>query len=248
MGDLVSIITPMFNAKKYISDTIDSVLSQTYNNWEMIIVDDCSTDGCNEIVLEYCNKDNRIKYIKNENNCGVAESRNKAIKYANGKYIALLDSDDIWKSQKIEKQVTFMQDGDKEFSFCACEIIDSDGNAISKVRRAVSRVDYKELLKGNTIPCLTVMIDMSRIKKIEMPNIPHEDYVTWLNILRSGVVAYGLDEILASYRESNNSVSANKLKAMKWTWNIYRHELDLSFTSSIYYFANYIFNAYKKRY
>ena len=248
MGDLVSIITPMYNAEQYIGQTIDSVISQTYQNWEMIIVDDCSNDRSSEIVLEYYNKDNRIKYFKNSNNFGVSYSRNVAIKYANGKYISFLDSDDLWHHKKLEKQVEFMKKKGIAFSFCGCDVIDANGNRTSKVRRAVKRVDYKKLLKGNAIPCLTVMIDVTQIKEINMPNIPHEDYATWLNILKNGIVAYGLDETLASYREGNNSISSDKFKAMKWTWDIYNKNQGLNMMASLYYFIHYLWNAFRKRY
>lgn len=244
--NLVSIITPMYNSQKYIEDVIQSVQGQTYKEWEMIIVDDCSSDQGPEIVKRLQSYDERIKYYRNEYNCGVAATRNRAIGYASGRFLAFLDSDDQWYPSKIERQLEEMHASQSAFCYTACDVIDQDGNQIN-VRRVPEKIDYQELLKGNVIPCLTVLIDRKKIPDIEMPYIPHEDYATWLKILKSGVKAYGIDETLAAYRESNKSLSSNKIKAMRWTWDIYRRFLGMNIGKSVFCFCHYVINALRKR-
>ena len=155
--NLVSIITPMYNSGKFIKDTIDSVLSQTYKEWEMIIVDDCSTDISPEIVKSYVGSESRIKYIRTDKNGGVSNARNIALKNANGQYIAFLDSDDIWDKEKLEKQINFMKEKDCAISFTSYELIDEENKRLDKIVRVVPSIDYKTLLKGNILGCLTVI-------------------------------------------------------------------------------------------
>lgn len=245
---LVSIITPMYNAKRFVALTIESVLAQTYTNWEMIIVDDCSTDDSAAIVKEYSNKDSRVKYFKLEKNSGIAKARNFALEMAKGRYVAFLDSDDIWKPQKLEKQLEFMNENGAHFCHSACDVIREDGTPTGQVRHIPFRVDYKGLLPGDCIACLTVVIDRKYIKDPVMPYIHHEDYAAWLDVLKKyDEVALGLDEVLASYRVSANSKSGNKVKAAKWTWNIYRKYLKLPIVKSCYYFVGYAVKAVLKR-
>lgn len=244
---LVSIITPMYNAKAFIAETMESVLAQTYPYWEMIIVDDVSTDSCAEIVKAYAMKDSRIKYYKHQKNSGVAVARNTAIQKASGRYIAFLDSDDLWKANKLEKQLQFMKEKQVTFCYSDCEIINETGESTGKIRHVPEMQDYKKLLKGNAIPCLTVLIDRSRVSKIEMPLIPHEDYAAWLSILKTGIVAYGQNEVLAKYRVNSTSLSGNKVQAAIWTWNIYRKQEKLGIIKSIYCFICYMLAAIKKR-
>lgn len=245
--NLVSIITPMYNSEKYIVSTIESVLRQTYKNWEMIIVDDCSTDSSSEIAKLYSEKDKRIKYIRTEKNSGVSNARNLALKEANGSFIAFLDSDDTWKNEKLKKQIEFMQKNDYIITFTAYELMDENGNKIHKEIMVPNSVDYKTLLKGNVLGCLTVIIDRKKLGfDIKMSGERHEDYVLWLSILKKGISAYGLNEVLASYRKSSTSLSGNKFKAAKWTWNIYRNIEKIPFPKAIYYFINYAINGIKK--
>lgn len=243
---LVSVITPMYNAENWIKETIRSVQAQSYNMWEMIIVDDCSTDRSMEIVKKLQTEDRRIKYYCNKINSGVAITRNNAIKYAKGRYLAFLDSDDVWRSDKLQKQIEKMKKEQKAFCYSACEVIDEHGNRIN-VRYVPESVNYQELLKGNIIPCLTVVLDRWIIKNVSMPKMPHEDYATWLKIFQSGIQACGINEPLASYRVVSSSVSNNKFKAMRWTWYIYRQFLGLDFIKSCYCFCFYVWNAIKKR-
>jgi len=245
--NLVSIITPMYNSGKFIKDTIDSVLNQTYEEWEMIIVDDCSTDISPEIVKSYIDSESRIKYIKTDKNRGVSNARNIALKNANGQYIAFLDSDDIWDKEKLEKQINFMKEKDCAISFTSYELIDEDNRKLNKIVRVVPSIDYKTLLKGNVLGCLTVIIDKSKLDfEIKMSGVRHEDYVLWLSILKKGYLAYGMDEVLAQYRKSLTSLSGNKVKSAIWTWNIYRNVEKMPLHKSIYYFINYGINGIKK--
>lgn len=245
--NLVSIITPVYNGEAYIKETIESVQRQTYTNWEMILIDDASSDHSEEIIRNMAEKDARLRYYKNEFNLGVAESRNRAIELAEGRYIAFLDSDDLWKEEKLKSQIDFMKKSNTAFCYTACDIIDAMGNMAGKVRNVPTKVNYKQLLKGNVIPCLTVVLDRSRFANISMPKIGHEDYATWLTLLRECGEAEGINEVLASYRIANVSLSGNKLKAAQWTWRIYREYLGLSLLESGCNFANYVVGSLKKR-
>ncbi|CEI73874.1 glycosyltransferase family 2 protein [Romboutsia hominis] len=245
--NLVSIITPMYNSGKFIRNTIESVLNQTYEDWEMIIVDDCSKDESPEIVKSYTKKDERIKYIRVSENKGVSNARNVALKNASGRYIAFLDSDDIWETTKLEKQIRFMKEKNCAISFTSYELINEENQKLNKVVRVPKSVDYKTLLKGNVLGCLTVVIDKSKLNfDIKMSGVRHEDYVLWLSILKRGYIAYGLDEVLAQYRKSLTSLSGNKIKSAMWTWNIYRNIEKIPLHKSIYYFVNYSINGIKK--
>ncbi len=240
---LVSIITPMYNAEKYIKDTIECVLAQYYRHWEMLIVDDCSNDQGLTIANQYAAKDSRIKIIALKQNGGVANARNEALKNATGKYIAFLDSDDIWYPQKLSVQVRFMEDHQYAISYTRNGYINKLGDKEEKVTHIPLQVNYKRLLKGNPLHCLTVMINHQIIHTIEMPNIKHEDYATWLSILKSGFTAYGIDEELALYRKTATSVSANKFKAITWTWHIYRNQEHLNYLQTIKYFILHMITA-----
>lgn len=244
---LISVVTPMYNSEQYIGETIASVRNQSYENWEMIIVDDCSTDQSADIVKKQMEEDARIHYYQNNENKGVAQSRNMAIKKAQGRYLAFLDSDDIWMKDKLEKQVTYMKQNEVGFCYSACKVIDERGNDTGKVRHVPEQVSYKQLLKGNCIPCLTVVIDREQFDMVVMPDIPHEDYATWLSILKAGKSAYGINEVLAEYRVSSKSISGNKFQAMRWTWSMYRKYLRLGILRSIFCFSCYVMAAIRKR-
>lgn len=245
--ELVSIITPMYNASRYIAHTIAAVQKQTYANWEMIILDDLSEDNCGEIVQEYAQKDERIHYYLAEKKCGVAEARNEAMKRAKGRYIAFLDSDDLWKPEKLEKQLFFMKEKQSAFSFTACGVIDENGKSLNKVRHVPEEITYEQLLHGNVIPCLTVVIDREQVGEFSMPQMGHEDYATWLTIIKQLPAAHGLNETLGYYRVNRNSVSSNKARAVRWTWDIYRKSQNISFVKSAYYLTGHILQAMRKR-
>lgn len=244
----VSIITPSYNSSKYIRETVDSVKKQTFTNWEMIIVDDCSKDNSREILKELASADSRIKVILLEKNSGAAVARNTAIEAAKGKYIAFLDSDDLWLPQKLEKQLDFMEKNGIVFSFTKYDVMDEDGNNLNKPVSVPESIDYHGLLKNTIIGCLTVMINIEEIGKMKMPEIrTRQDFAFWLSILRKGYKAHGLNETLASYRYVSDSISSNKIKAAKRNWQVYREIEKLGFFYSIWCFINYAYNGVKKR-
>lgn len=244
--DKVSIITPSYNSAKYISETIESVLSQTYNNWEMIIVDDMSSDNSNEIIGEYIKKDSRIRLITLESNSGPAIARNRAIKESKGRYIAFLDSDDVWHPMKLEKQLDFMKTNGLSITYSSYHTIDGNGEKIN-TRHAKENITYNDMLKSNFIGNLTGIYDTAKIGKIYMDSTGHEDYALWLTIMKKVKITNGIVEPLAGYRILPGSVSANKFRALKWQWNIYRKTEKLNIFKSSYYFAWYIYYALNKR-
>lgn len=248
MNELVSIVTPMYNSEKYISETIISVLKQSYKNWEMLIVDDKSKDNSVNIVKDFSKRDERIVLIELDKNSGAAVARNVALDNAKGRFIAFLDSDDLWEVEKLEKQIDFMKKSNIAFSFTSYKLIDENGNYLNKIVKVPSNIDYKGLLRNTIIGCLTVLIDKKIIGDFRMPLIRRgQDFATWLSILKKGHLAYGLNEPLAKYRFVKESLSSNKIKAAKRTWNIYRDIENLSRLQSSYYFSNYAYNAIKKR-
>ena len=244
--NLVSIITPSYNSLKFIAQTIESVISQTYQNLEMIVIDDNSPDKANEIIEEYCKKDSRIKLIKLEKNIGPSNARNKGIEESRGKYIAFLDSDDIWLPTKLEKQIKFMQDNDLAVTCSSYHTIDEDGKKIN-TRVVKESFSYRDMLKSNYIGNLTGIYDCEKLGKIYMDNVGHEDYTLWLKVIKKVGKTKAIIEPLAEYRILSNSISANKLKAMLWTWKIYRKNVGLNIFKSSYYFMHYLYNAVSKR-
>jgi len=246
MYELVSIITPSYNSSRFIEECVDSALSQTYDNWELIIVDDCSADNSPQIIKKY--NDKRIQLIELDGNVGAAEARNVAIRKAKGKYIAFLDSDDLWESQKLEKQISFMETEDIAFSFSTYQPISEDGSKLHSIIHAPKIVTYYSYLKNTIIGCLTVVIDREKAGDFEMPNIrSSHDMALWLLIMRRGFDAYGLDENLARYRIVSTSNTASKWHAAKDVWKVYREIEKLSFFYSSWCFLNYAFNALIKR-
>ncbi|WP_066351163.1 glycosyltransferase family 2 protein [Aliarcobacter skirrowii] len=236
MSDLVSIITPSYKSERFISQTIDSVLAQTYQKWEMIIVDDVSPDNSNKIIEEYCKKDSRIKLIKLEKNSGPAVARNRAIEEAQGRYIAFLDADDLWKPEKLEKQIMFMEEKNCALSYSAYETMSEEGELQNKYINPPLKISYKDLLKSNHIGCLTAIYDTQKIGKVYMPNISkRQDYGLWLKILRKTGFAYGLEESLGVYRIMSNSVSSNKFKLLKYHFKLFTEFENISSIKALYY-------------
>ncbi len=240
----VSIITPVYNSGEYIYDTINSVLAQTYTNWEMIIVDDCSTDNTRQIAECFCKKDERIKLIKHTKNQGVATARNTALENASGEYIAFLDGDDLWSEKKLEKQVAFMEENGYVLTYTAYQKFSSDSKAKSKVIYVPSQMTVKEIYYNTAIACLTVMVNRQKVGDFRMPMLDHaEDQCTWQTILKKGYVAYGLNENLALYRVSAHSLTGNKMKSAQKQWKVYRNHHNFSFVKSSIYFASYAIRA-----
>ena len=248
MNNLVSIITPSYNSAKFIKYCVDSVISQTYENWEMIIVDDYSRDNSRELISKFAKEDDRIKPIFLDENVGAAEARNVAIKKSKGKYIAFLDSDDIWKLDKLEKQIAFMKKNDFAFTFTSYQPISEDGEEKYSVIKAPKKMTYHSYLKNTIIGCLTVVIDIDKTGNFEMPNIrSSHDMALWLLIMKRGFSANGLDENLAYYRIVSTSNTSKKWKAAKEVWDVYRKVEKLNIVYSGICFVGYVFNALKKR-
>lgn len=247
-NNLVSIITPSYKSEKFIAQTIESVLAQTYQNWEIIIVDDVSPDNSNDTIEKYCKNDNRIKLIKLERNSGPAVARNKAIEESKGRYIAFLDADDLWKPEKLEKQIKFMEEKDCVLSYSAYETMTEEGVLKNKYINPPLKIAYKDLLKSNYIGCLTAIYDTEKVGKIYMPLInKRQDYGLWLKILKNTDFAYGLDEPLATYRIMSNSVSSNKYKLLKYNYLLFREHEKFSSIKSFYYLIwNILFKLLKK--
>ena len=247
MKPLVSIITPAYNAAQLISQTIESVQAQTFKEWEMLIVDDYSIDDTCNVVERYAESDSRIRLICQHENKGPAQARNVALMHASGRYIAFLDSDDIWLSKKLERQLAFMNEKKAVFSYTLYRRFTENNALPSSIISLPSVFSYRSLLKNTGIGCLTVMIDKEFTGPIEMSKIRHEDYVLWLQLLKRGITAYGLMEDLALYRVSKSSVSGDKIKSASWVWQIYRNVEKLSFPYAVWCFLNYGWQAYKKR-
>lgn len=250
MIDRVSIITPAWNCEKYIANTIASVQKQTFQNWEMLIVDDCSSDHTCEIVEQIAAKDKRVQLIRQPENLGAAAARNKALEHASGRFIAYLDADDLWFPEKLEHQVDFMLSHNYAFSCTSYEVIDDAGNSLQKQIHMLPVVDYVGFLTNNLLQTVGIMADTNYVDKkcMVMPDIRRrQDAATWLQILKAGHSCYGLDEILAQYRRTANSLSSNKVKAVKGVWNLYREIEHLSFPFSCYCFVRYAVLAVRKR-
>lgn len=245
MESLVSIITPAYNVEKYIEQTIKSVVNQTYKNWEMIIIDDCSKDSTYEIMKNESKKDSRVKIYKNEKNLGVSFTRNKAIDIAEGKYIAFLDSDDLWDREKLEKQINFMEEKGIELSYTGYRKVNSDGSIRGEIEVPL-KLDYDELLKNCLIGFLTAVYNQEKLGKQYFKNIKAEDYIYWLEMIKKVKTASGIVEILASYRVLNNSRSSNKIDIVKYHWNIYYNIEKLGVIKAVKYYFIYIYRGIKR--
>jgi glycosyltransferase involved in cell wall biosynthesis len=207
----------------------------------MIIVNDRSTDSSLQIAEQYAQADPRIKIVNHTHNMGISAARNASIAHAKGHYIAFIDSDDIWKNDKLEKQISFMQGNGYLFTYTACELIDEGGEPMNKTMKPRASVNYKQLLKSNCIVCSSVMIDTDKIK-VHVPPVKHEDYATWLDILKNGHTAYAVaGGALTEYRIRKSSVSANKFKALSWVYNIYRNHLKMPLVQALWRLAVYFF-------
>lgn len=246
---LVSIITPVYQAERFIERTILSVLAQSYQNWEMILIDDCSHDKSAEIIQKFVEKDKRIKYLRLETNSGAAVARNKAIEIAQGEYLAFLDSDDLWEPLKLEKQLEFMKEKNSNFSFTRIKIIDSNNNTIKEAIPIPLKVDYNYLLKRTVIATSTVIINRHNITNFSMPlRRGGQDYATWLQLLRNIDYAYGLNECLTLYRVSSHSLSSNKFSSIRQVYEIQTEDEHISKIKAIYNTFFFCVYAFKKHF
>ena len=247
---MVSIIVPVYNAARYIAETIEMVNAQTYKDWELILVDDASKDDSVAVIENIIkSQGKRIRLIRKNKNEGAAAARNSGIDAASGQYIAFLDADDIWKPEKLEKQIHFMEEKEAAFSFHSYEFGDENAKPTGKIVRAPETLNFRQALSRTVIFTTTVMFDIDRIGKeiIHMPQVPSEDTATWWRILKSGYIAYGLDENLAIYRRPKKSLSSNKLLAVERIWFLYRNIADISVPESIFYFVGWAVRATFRR-
>lgn len=243
---VVSIVMPAYNSNATIGESIDSVLHQTFTDWELIIIDDCSEENIEEKVRSYSDK--RIHYYRLAENHGVAYARNVAIKKARGRYLAFLDSDDLWLPEKLERQIQFMEKNHYAFTYTWYRQFKENAQKPGRLVKTKTWVSYEKLLHGNDIGCLTVMIDKNQILTVYMPEERHEDYIAWLNILKQGFNAYSLPEDLARYRLSGKSVSGNKWKSFVWTWQVYRNSQHLSLFRSAICLFFYVYYGIRKHF
>jgi teichuronic acid biosynthesis glycosyltransferase TuaG len=213
---------PVWNAAATLAEAADSVLAQSRPDWELLLIDDGSTDGSRELAEGFAARDARVRVLGDGVNRGPAAARNRGIRAARGRWIAFLDADDRWRPEKLAVQIGYMERAGAPFTFAALDRIDEGGRRLGTIR-APARVDYARLLKGNVIPCQTAAFDREHYGAVEMPDLPRrQDYGLWLTLLKAGGEAHGLDQVLADWRMRPGSLSANKLRAAAGTWRVYR--------------------------
>lgn len=244
---ICSVILPVYNSERYLNRTVNSVIQQTMSDFELLAIDDCSTDGSVQLLERWREKDNRITILCNTENQGVAAVRNQGIAAAQGKYIAFLDSDDTWQSMKLERQLQFMEQTGCDFCCTAYSMVDEEGKHIKNRMLPWQSIRLEDLLKENYICCSSVMLCSQLAKEHAMNgNYAHEDYVYWLELLQSGAQGGVLNQCLTNYRLAQTSRSANKLKAAQGRWRVYREYLGYGVMRSGWYFAQYAVNGVRK--
>lgn len=247
---MVSIVMPCYNGSKFIGNSIQSVLSQTYKYFELIVVDDGSSDNSMSIVKKF--NDDRIKLLTTDGQCGAATARNLAIENARGRYIAFLDCDDLWHNDKLEKHINYIMRNDLAFSWTDYNVINENGEFI-RIHKSKTQGNHIDLLtKKLTIGCLTVIYDVEKLDKLFMPNIKmRQDLALWVLIIKkccsNGLGFGGCSNILSDYRVHSNSMTKNKWMAAKYQWRLYRNIESISIFKSTIFFISYIFNATKDR-
>lgn len=244
---LVSVIMPAYNASEFIADSIQSVLEQTVSETELIVIDDCSTDETAAVVRRLAEADARIRLLPNERNLGTAQSRNRGLDHCRGTYAAFLDSDDIWHPKKLEKQLERIRETGADLVYTSYAIVDASGRRRCEDFLVPGSIDLDGLLKENVIGCSTVLLSHKAAGHFRFRNdFYHEDYVLWLQMLRSGCTAAGVREVLVDYRFHSDSRAANKLSSAAKRWQIYRSYLGLSRMKSIRYLSHYALAGLKK--
>lgn len=239
---LISVIMAAYNAEKTIEQAIKSVLEQTYSNLELIVINDASNDRTSLIVKEFINKDNRVKIVENSVNSGVSKSRHIGFKAAESEWIAILDSDDVWTAEKLEKQIKIQKEKNAEILFTGSAFMDANGQLLDWILHVPEEITYRKLLKQNLISNSSVLVKKELLQSYWICNDEmHEDFTCWIGILRSGRKAYGIDEPLLVYRVSNTSKSGNKFKSAKMNWNSYR-AVGLNAIEAGYYMVWYLVN------
>lgn len=238
---------PVYNGEKYIKLAINSVISQSYKDWNLIVVNDGSTDSTASIVQSFVEEDSRIKLIDNNGKKGAAGARNYGLSLSSGDYVAFIDCDDVWHSEKLKKQLDLMKKEGMDFSYTSYEIIDSNGANCKQNYIVPERISFKQMLKENFVGCSTVIISQKITNKYSFSTeFYHEDYCLWLQLLKDGYNAIGCTEPLVKWRFIHGSRSSNKFNSAIRRWNIYRKHLCLSLFQSYKYFALYMFNGILK--
>lgn len=239
---LVTVIVPVYNVEQYLETAVHSVISQTFGDWEMLLMDDCGTDGSYVIARKLAEQDKRIRLIRNEENVGVAKTRDYGISLSRGSYVAFLDSDDLWHPRKLEQQLQKLQETGADLCYTSYAIIDSEGNKARGDYLVDDTVTYDQLLRENQIGCSTVLVKKEIVEKYNFSmGYYHEDYILWLRMLRDGVVAVGCREVLVNWRYISNSRSFNKIQSAQNRWRIYRDFLNIPLPKRLWYFVNYMF-------
>lgn len=248
---MISIIVPVYRAEKVIEETMDSVMAQTCQDWELLMVEDAGGDGTAEKIEKYIREhgESRIRLIRQPENGGAARARNRGLQEAEGRYIAYLDADDIWEPEKLERELRFMREKDAAFVFTGYEFADENGRGTGKVVHVPETLNYRQALSNTTIFTTTVLFDTKKIPKelLEMPDVKSEDTALWWKVLRNGYMAWGLNENLARYRRAGKSLSSNKLEALRRIWNLYRNVEGLGVLSSGAHFCLWALRAVKRR-
>ncbi|MBS1970410.1 MAG: glycosyltransferase family 2 protein [Bdellovibrionales bacterium] len=248
--NLVSIVTPAYNSAATMEATIQSVLSQTHQSWELLVVIDQGTkDATPDIVLNYSATDPRIRLLKVPQGKGLALSRNYALSQARGQYVAFLDSDDVWLPEKLEKQLEHLKKNNGAFATHRYRRMSFDEKTVGHLLNVPAKITYKDLLVNNVIGCLTVLVDQSQTGPLQFEETKHEDFLLWLSLLKRGFDCYGLQEDLARYRIVPSSRSANKFEMAAVRWKILRKHERLNVFSSLYYLSGYVatsLNKYKQ--
>jgi teichuronic acid biosynthesis glycosyltransferase TuaG len=239
--ELVSIITPSYNSEKFISETINSIINQTYTNWELLITDDYSEDNTINIIKSFQENDTRIKLFLLKSNGGAGLARNNSIRNAKGRYIAFCDSDDQWKIDKIEKQLDFMDRLSLRFTYSSYDVIDEFGS-LTSVIKAPKTISYKMMLNNNYVGCLTAIYDRKLLGNLYMNEIrKRQDWALWLHIMKMLKTTSGISESLAIYRVRSNSISTNKVEMLKYNYQIYNIVLGYNHLLSLFLIINYTF-------
>lgn len=241
----VSIITPVYNADRFLKETADSVMAQTYLDWEWVLVNDCSSDNSWEVMQELAQKDLRIRIFSNKENLKSGKTRNFAIEQATGRFIAFLDADDTWHPEKLAIQIPFMVDNGYHFSHTSYGYLDEEGNKIKSTFHVSKEVDYAHLLKRTEISCLTAIYDAEKIGKFYMSeHARKQDYALWLSILKSGHKSYGIDQELAYYRQVKGSATNQKHKLIFKHISFLRDTQGFSTPLALYYTAHWMVNGF----
>ncbi len=244
---LVSVIMPIYNAEKYLDNTLESIFSQDYENIEIVLVDDCSKDGSATVIMNLQKTHPEIVYFLQEKNMGAGAARNKALELAKGQYVAFLDSDDLWLPGKISRQIELMRSTNSPFSYTAIEMMDEKSETIKGKRNIKETCDYKYLLHNTIIATSSVVIDRTVLGDFRMPlRRGGQDYATWLMLLRDGAVARGINETLVRYRVASGSLSSNKFKSIKQVWEIQTQDEGINKISVAFHVLCFGFNAFKK--